>query len=164
MFESGQLEVASVDPRRQILRVALSGITPRLRRSWSRFSALMFSAYAWAVLVLVALWVWPCVALLPRLAWRHRIVTTGARAFFRFAGIPLDVRTQAPLPTAGAVIVANHSSYLDGAVMLAVCSGENVFVAKEELAHQFVAGAFLRKLDVIFVRRSDPTGGVEDAK
>jgi 1-acyl-sn-glycerol-3-phosphate acyltransferase len=76
----------------------------------------------------------------------------------------LNARTQAPLPTEGAVIVANHSSYLDSAVMVAVCPGETVFVAKEELAHQFVAGVFLRRLGVIFVRRSDPSGGVEDAK
>jgi 1-acyl-sn-glycerol-3-phosphate acyltransferase len=32
------------------------------------------------------------------------------------------------------------------------------------LAHQFIAGVFLRRLGVIFVRRSDRSRGVEDAK
>lgn len=164
IFESGQLKVASVSPQRQILRIALSGIAPRLRRSWSRLSVLTYSAYAWAVLVLVGLWVWPCVVLLPKLAWRHKIVTAGARAFFRLARIPLDVSTHAPPPIEGVVIVANHSSYLDSAVMVAIFPGKIAFVAKEELSHQCIAGVFLRKLGVIFVRRADPSGGVEDSK
>ncbi len=60
--------------------------------------------------------------------------------------------------------MANHASYLDGAVLAAVCSGEISFVAKEELARQFVAGPFLRRLGAIFVRRADPAGGVADAR
>ena len=49
-------------------------------------------------------------------------------------------------------IVANHSSYLDGMVVAAICPGESSFVAKEELARQIVAGSFLRRIGAIFVR------------
>jgi len=76
----------------------------------------------------------------------------------------LSVEFEAPLPEAKAIIVANHSSYLDGAVMAAVCPGTITFVAKEELARQRVAGAFLRALGAVFVRRTDPAGGVADAR
>jgi 1-acyl-sn-glycerol-3-phosphate acyltransferase len=59
-------------------------------------------------------------------------------------------------------IVANHASYLDGLVLTAVIPGELSFVAKEEFAGNLVAGPFLRRIGTLFVRRTDPRGGVED--
>ena len=38
------------------------------------------------------------------------------------------------------------------------------FVAKEELAHQFVAGYFLRRIGTLFARRFDPRAGIEDTE
>ncbi|MBX6366948.1 MAG: 1-acyl-sn-glycerol-3-phosphate acyltransferase [Rhodospirillales bacterium] len=51
---------------------------------------------------------------------------------------------------------SDHCSNLDGLVLAAVLSGEPVFVAKRELAQQFVAGPFLRALGAIFVDRLAP--------
>ncbi len=157
-------ETGRLSPRWQIARVALAGAGPRLHRLSSNLATLAFGAYAWGVLLLLAAFVFPCVLIAPKRAWRHRVLTAGARLFFRLTGILVNVQSDAPLPEANAIIVANHSSYLDGMVMTAVCPGEISFVAKEELARQLVAGSFLRRLGAIFVRRSDPAGGVADAK
>ena len=163
MFETGQLHIKSTSPRWQLLRIALAGIGPRLSRALSNLTTLAFDAYAWVALTLIAVCVWPCVILAPKRAWRHHIISAGARLFFRLIGCRLTVEREAPLPQDNAIIVANHSSYLDSAVLVAICPGEISFIAKEELAHQIVAGPFLRRLGAIFVRRSDPAGGVADA-
>ncbi len=165
MFEAGVLEGARASPQWQLLRLALTGAGPRLRRTLSNLGALLYGAYVWCALLLTAAWVLPSVLLAPKPSWRHSALRVGARAFFRLIGVSLRRRRRGACSSmANAIIVANHSSYLDGAVMAAVCPGSIAFVAKEELARQAVAGAFLRRLDAIFVRRTDPAGGVADAK
>lgn len=164
MFETGQLERKSIEPRWQIVRIALAGIWPRARRAFANLATLAYGAYAWGVLALVAVFVWPSVILAPQRAWRHHIVSAAARLYFRLIGCTLTVEIEAPLPQSNAILVANHSSYLDSAVLSAVCPGEISFVAKDELAGQIVAGPYLRRLGAIFVRRTDPAGGVADAR
>jgi 1-acyl-sn-glycerol-3-phosphate acyltransferase len=63
-----------------------------------------------------------------------------------------------------ATVVANHSSYLDGAVLCAAIPGELAFVAKRELAGQMIAGPFLRRLGTVFVERGDLAAGVADTQ
>ncbi len=164
MFETGMPDGARRSATWQLLRLALAGAAPRARRSLSNLSALLYGAWVWCALLMIAAWVLPSVLLAPKLSLRHAALRAGARALFRLIGVPLRVEAEAPVPRAKAIIVANHSSYLDGAVMAAVCPGPIAFVAKEELARQAVAGAFLRRLGAIFVRRTDPAGAVADAK
>jgi len=164
MFEQGMVKAGQSSPRWQIARLALAGAGTWLHRVSSNLAVWAFGAYAWCVLLLVAAWVLPCVLIAPKRAWRHYMLTASAKLFFGMTGISVNVQGDAPLPKVNAIIVVNHSSYLDGLVMAAACPGEISFVAKEELAGQMVAGPFLRRLGAIFVRRSDPAGGVADAK
>ena len=85
-----------------------------------------------------------------------------ACAFFSATGLTIEIETVARVPANRAIIVTNHSSYLDGAVICAAIPGELSFVAKEELAGQLVAGPFLKRLGALFVRRMDVSGGLED--
>jgi 1-acyl-sn-glycerol-3-phosphate acyltransferase len=85
-----------------------------------------------------------------------------ARAFFRITALPIEVHEEARVPEKRAILVSNHSSYLDGVVISATIPGKLSFVAKAELASQRVAGPFLRRLGTIFVRRTDVSGGIED--
>lgn len=164
MFESGRLRVKSESPQLQLVRIALSGAAPRLRKALANLATSAYNGYTWSVLAFIGVFMWPCVLATPKRSWRHRLVSAAARLFFRMIGCPLSVTRDAPLPQDNAILVANHSSYLDSAVLVAVCAGELSFIAKEELAHQRVAGPFLRRLGAIFVRRSDPAGGVADAR
>ena len=164
MFEIGQLRTKGKSPQWQLARIALSGVMPRLRRLSSTLTIWAYNAYAWSVLVAIGAVAWPCVLLTPRRIWRHRFLSAAARLFFRLIGCPLTITRDAPDPKDNAILVANHSSYLDSAVVVAACPGALSFVAKEELARQRVAGPFLRRLGAIFVRRSDPAGGVADAR
>ena len=62
----------------------------------------------------------------------------------------------------GAVLVANHASYLDGLALIAALPGETAFAVKHELAERFFAGLFLRRLGALFVERFDVERGIAD--
>ena len=51
------------------------------------------------------------------------------------------------------MVVSNHGSYLDGAIVVAALPRPCVFVAKDELRRQPVAGSYLRRLGTLFVER-----------
>ncbi len=108
--------------------------------------------------------VWLMVVLLPGRQRRHRLVRNAVRGFLWATGASPRVEWEGTLPEGGIMIVANHASYLDALVLTATIPGPLSFVAKEELARQQVAGAFLRRLGTLFVRRIDPKGGVEDTQ
>jgi 1-acyl-sn-glycerol-3-phosphate acyltransferase len=164
MFEAGLSEATRSSPGIQIARLAIAGLGARARRALRALAAAAYGAWFWLALALIGICAYPVVLLAPRRAWRHRALSAAARLFFRLARIALDVEVETPLLHGAAIFVANHASYLDGAVVTAVLPGEISFVAKEELARQIVAGPFLRRLGAIFVRRSDPMGGVADAR
>ncbi|VVO25973.1 Bifunctional protein Aas [Pseudomonas fluorescens] len=70
--------------------------------------------------------------------------------------MPFSVTGLARLPESGvSVLAANHASYLDGVILCAALPPRFSFVAKRELAEQWIAGLFLRKLGARFVERFD---------
>jgi 1-acyl-sn-glycerol-3-phosphate acyltransferase len=146
----------------QITRLTITGVLRRFRRGTQNLAELAYAAWWWFSLCLVAFFAWPMVVLLPRRAWRHAVVGSLANVFFYLAGLPLAVQRETKIPTERVILVANHASYLDSAVISAVVPGQLSFVAKEELARQFIAGNFLRRLGTIFVSRTDVGSGLED--
>jgi 1-acyl-sn-glycerol-3-phosphate acyltransferase len=162
LYESGTIAPDRRPLWWQIARLALSGSVVRLRRAASIAGELAYAGYWWIVFAILGAVAWTMVVLLPVKAWRHAVLRGAALAFFRAVGIPLDVTQEGMIPTAGAMIVANHASYLDGLALSAALRGDSSYVAKEELRRQVVSGAFLKRLGAVFVRRTDPRGGVED--
>ena len=47
---------------------------------------------------------------------------------------------------------------------MAILPARPIFIAKEELARELIAGPFLKRLGTLFVRRSSAEGGIEDTK
>jgi 1-acyl-sn-glycerol-3-phosphate acyltransferase len=148
----------------QVAWLTISGLGNRVRRVRRWLVEVTYAGYWWALLVTMAALAWPTVVALPRLQWRHRLIRMLARTFLRATGASPRVEAEAELPGRTFMIVANHASYLDSLVIAAVIPGPLSFVAKEELAHQWVAGPFLRRIGTLFVRRIDPKGGVEDTQ
>ncbi len=147
----------------QIVRLSVSGGLQRAKNSVRLAGEIAYAGWWWFALCALALITWPVVLLLPQRGWRHAFIGGVLRLFFRLTGMRFQVTQDASLPEDGAVLVANHSSYLDGAVLSAAIPGPLSFVAKQELENQFVAGPFLRKLGAIFVRRIDVGGSLEDS-
>jgi len=85
-------------------------------------------------------------------------VRTIARLALRLAGMRLEVRGLERLPEP-CIVVANHSSYLDGVVLCATLPPWFSFVIKREMARVPLAGTLLRRIGSEFVTRGDRAGG-----
>ena len=164
MYERGTL-ARSRHSRLAIARVTLRSWVPRARTVRQRTAAFGNGLIVWSlVLVLGA----PCaLALLvvPRRSWRFAIVRGALRLVAPLAGVRLTVTGGEALQrSAGAVVVANHPSWIDGAVLASVLPGAPVFVVGGELAHHVWSGPFLRRLGVEFVQRATHEEGAADTR
>lgn len=164
LFESGELSTERRALWLQVVRLGLDGITGYARRASRRLSELAYAAYWWLLLAALGLVVWPVVMLLPRRAHRHALVGAAGRCFFRMTGVALRVEGGAVSPDSGAIIVANHASYIDGLVLSAAIPGEITFVAKQGFESRPLVGPFLRRLGTLFVHRLDAKAGVQDTE
>jgi acyl carrier protein len=165
-FERGEVGVRAASARAQVLRLTLAAIVARLRAAGQALGRAAFGLWASVLFWLLAPTFWGLAVAMPTRELSWRVARFGARALLRGAGVPLAVRGLEHLPPAGraAVLVSNHASYLDGLVLVAALPRQCAFVAKHELAGQFVAGTFLRRLGALFVERVDRRRSVEDAQ
>ena len=100
----------------------------------------------------------------PRVTLRRGIARAAARTFFVLSGIRLHVTGLDRLPPGAAVVVANHTSYIDGVVLQAALPAHFAFVIKSEMGRVPVAGLLLRRLGSEFVERFDRHKGGVDAR
>ena len=147
----------------QLLRLALSGIGPELRRLGRLLGETLYAAWWWTVLG--GVFGFGCFAVLvlpsPRSRWRS--LRWIGRAALGAMGVPLEASGLEKIPSSGAVLVFNHSSYMDAFALAATLPGEPAIVAKRELEHQLVAGTILRRLAIPFVERYDVSASLTDA-
>ena len=99
---------------------------PRLLAvSYAAYSLGMFAVLGLAVLVLILPVPWQ--------RMRRRMVHRTARLWLWASGMRLTVTGLENLPESPCIVVANHTSYLDAAVLLSVLPWRNsAFVAKRE--------------------------------
>jgi len=90
----------------------------------------------------------------PGLKSRRQLARWGAATVFKLIGSPVTVDGQigerSPLP----LVVANHSSYLDGMILTAVLPPQYTFLIKREMNSVPIAGFILRRLGSEFVDRA----------
>ena len=121
---------------------------------------------AWCATVFVAVALTALIVGLPapRVLLRRGIARAAARTFFALSGIRLRVIGLDRLPPGAAVVVANHTSYIDGVVLQAALPARFAFVIKSEMGRVPVAGLLLRRLGSEFVERFDRHKGGVDAR
>ena len=164
LYQRGMLHAAQSRLWLQIVRLGAAGAGATLRRSYQRSGALLFGVYAWMLFAPLALVALVLVAVLPRPGWRRRATAALARMFLAASRIPVRVSGAEHLPPAGPItVVANHASYIDGVVMLAVVPERCVFVAKRELARHLPLRLLLRRIGTRFVERFAREDSVEGA-
>jgi 1-acyl-sn-glycerol-3-phosphate acyltransferase len=149
----------------QMMRLVMAGLKPRLRRSWRRLSELSYASYSWTMFTLIAPLTWLLVALCPRKDWCWSIARAAGRLLSRLLATHLSVEGLENVPrNSPCILVANHSSYLDGLVLACTLPIKCSFVAKSELAESFIPRVFLSRLRTEFVERLDMQKGVTDAR
>jgi 1-acyl-sn-glycerol-3-phosphate acyltransferase len=166
IYESGRYRTAQPQVGwRQLLKLSLSAIGPIARRTLRRLVELLYAAYFWMLMGILAGATY--LLLLPPLghATRWLIAHRAARTFIALSGIPFSVRGRERLSAARRqVIVANHSSYLDGIFLVAAGPTPCRFIAKRELERMPFIGASLRRLGSEFIERFDARASVEGAR
>jgi acyl carrier protein len=149
----------------QFVRLALASLRPQARRLWRRARDLMFAAYVWVAFAAGLAIAWPMVACTPGLTRRWRWLGWLARRLLGVTGAGPTLQGLENIPAAGSfVVIANHSSYLDGLVLVSVLPRPVAFVAKQELRENFFARIFLTRMGCLFVERFDRARGAEDAR
>jgi 1-acyl-sn-glycerol-3-phosphate acyltransferase len=114
----------------------------------------VYGAYAWLALLAISLPVAIAFVFTPGVLRRRSLAHHAAAFFLAAIGSRLRVKGR---PAAGpCIVVANHSSYLDGIILTAALPPRFSFLIKREMAHVPVAGFVLRRLGSQFVDRSSP--------
>jgi acyl carrier protein len=163
-YERGPAAVRPQAVWLQFMRLALAGAMPQLRRLLRVLRGMLYAVWAWAVFAVAFVVIFVVAALAPgKPAWS--VGQACARIFFRLCRVPIAVRGVEHLPAAGPyVVAANHTSYLDGAVLLSILPWQrNAFVAKRELRDNPVTRIFLGGLGAQFVERFDVQKSAEHA-
>ena len=163
LFEAGRIGAAPLTARRQVLRLALGTCGLWTRRVALRLGAALWGCWAVLCLGVLAPTAWLLIRWAgdPTRAWQR--AGAAARALFRLAAVPLQVRGVENLPRDACVLVSNHASYLDGVILVAALPRAFAFVAKRELQQHVLLGPPLQRLGVEFVERFDLQRSVADA-
>ncbi len=115
-----------------------------------------YTAYVAALLLLSGPVVWAVLAAGPRGRWATRLVGRWTRVMLAAAGCPVDVAGLDGVANLGpAVYVANHASYLDSVLMMAVLPADLRFAAKGRLARYPLLGTAIRKGEHIPIEKGD---------
>jgi 1-acyl-sn-glycerol-3-phosphate acyltransferase len=92
---------------------------------------------------------------MPGLERRRRTARGAARLFFWSIGSPVRVEGSSIEPHYPCVVVANHSSYLDGMILTAALPAGFTYLIKYQMSRVPIAGYILRRLGSAFVDRGN---------
>jgi acyl carrier protein len=163
-FESGMLS-GSVAPRPSRAPDA----TRTHRRTWDRrlsvaMASWAFAVYAWSLVALIGLPLWVAVQLPLGRRLRWMLTRAAGRSLAVLTGIELRVHGAVSPDGPPAIVVANHSSFVDALVLVLALPDAAVFVTSSDIGHQRFIGSFLRRLGCIFVHRGRAGRSEEDVQ
>ncbi|MGB7050267.1 MAG: lysophospholipid acyltransferase family protein [Acidimicrobiales bacterium] len=115
-----------------------------------------YGTYALVVSAVIALLLWPFVVLWPG-SWRRRYFAArfGAKCVQRLTRVPFTVVGAMP-DRRPLVIVANHESFVDGAVLILALDEPMIFIVGSVFADKPLIGRFLSHLGSVFAGGGTP--------
>jgi 1-acyl-sn-glycerol-3-phosphate acyltransferase len=125
---------------------------------------ILYGLCALAVFCLLFVLAAALAVIVPRLAWRRGLTRWVARISLVLFGLRVTTMGMANLPEDSCVVVANHTSYIDGVLLHAALPPRFSFVVKGEAARLPVAGFLLHRIGVEFVDRHSHGGRQRGAR
>ncbi len=129
-----------------------------------RWLVLPYAAWTGGVFMVLALTALLLILPLPGLTARRSVVRCAARLFLMLVGMRLTVHNAGRLGEQACVVVANHSSYLDGIVLYAALPPRFGFVIKREMSRVPLANLLLRRIGAHYVDRGQGQKGARDTR
>ena len=115
--------------------------------------SILYSLYAWVLLVPFAVTIWSLSVAPLTLAQRRSAGRSVARRLCQALDISVSVEGTLPASDQPSVIAANHSSFIDGLVLYVFLDTPVTFVASTDMEHQFLLGRIMRGFGCVFVDR-----------
>jgi len=164
-FLSGELRSDAPPAWLQLARLAAAASAGRIRAALLRTAAVTYGCYAVAMFVVLLFPAWLFVLISPSRKSSARVTTAALRAFLKVAAWRVRVDGREHLREAAPrMLVANHTSYTDIVVLMAVLGTDYHFVAKAEVMSMPFFRTFLRKLGHFSFRREDPRERLQQAE
>jgi 1-acyl-sn-glycerol-3-phosphate acyltransferase len=129
-----------------------------------RVAEVLFGIYAWATFFVCISAAILFALLMPGLNRRRRWVSGAARGWLSVAGVRSRVTGTDNIPEGHCIVVANHSSYLDGLILQAFLPPRFSFVIKGEMQKVPLAHFLLRRIGSRFVERFVAAASTRDAR
>ena len=123
-----------------------------------------YGLYCWLAFFVVAILALALVLLTPGIGVRRTMVRTAAWTYLYVTVTRCRVLNAERIPESPCIVVANHTSYIDGLVMAAVLPPRFSFVIKKEMNAVPLANWLLRRIGSEFVERFDRQKGALDAR
>ncbi len=164
-FLSGDLDSDAPPVWLQLARLAAASSAGRIRAALRRIAEVTYGSYAIAMFALLLFPAWLFVLISPSRKSAARVTTAALRAYLKVAGWRVRVDGREHLrENAPRMLVANHTSYADIVVLMAMLGTDYHFVAKAEVMSMPFFGTFLRKLGHFSFRREDPHARLQQAE
>jgi acyl carrier protein len=163
LYETGKTDVKQHGVWLQIARLAMSSAGRTVKNVLRRIGDTLYAGWWYLVTALGLVAAFFATLILPTLSARWSALRGIVRTVLALTGIRVNVTGTGNLPTGNAVILFNHTSYMDAVIIAAVLPGTPAFVAKKEFESQPFAGSFMRRLGVAFVERFDASASLADA-
>lgn len=162
LWEEGRIGERAPPVWLQFVRLALAGVAPRVRHALRELREGLFATWAWTLFAVLGSLALGVASLPLERATVWRASRALARGLARLSATPLSLAGLEHVPPAGqgAVLVANHQSYLDGLLMVAALPRAPRFLVKAELARSALLARPLARLGALFVERFDAAGGI----
>jgi fatty-acyl-CoA synthase len=164
LFLDGKLGRNARPPWVQVAELAAKGAGPRAltsgRRAGRRAVELVYGAGVLAMFGFGLVLLWLLIVLTRDRIRAARLLRRGARLMLRVAAIPVEIKGESAFDEAirrgACVFAANHSSYVDILVTVALLPAGVRFVAKGEVLTMPLIGTLVRRTGQFAFNRSEP--------
>ncbi len=161
-YLDGTLLQARASVGRQALGLALGSLPARAGKVARRVGAALYGGYAAGTLASFVLAAPVVARLRPAGRASRRTAVAEAKAALTLAGLRPAVTGLANIPEGGALLVANHSGYLDFLICLATLPTDTRFVIKGEVRDNPVIGPPLSRMGHVFIDRHSTARSLGD--
>ncbi len=161
LYESGNLGKGILPVWRQLLRLSREALPTWQKRTRKKLRQEIYACYCWFFFGFFTPLAWIGQMFIPTLSQRFRFIQTMARCFLFLTGISVKREGSGDFPSP-CIFVVNHSSYIDGLILIAALPDFVRFVAKRELESLWIVKDFLQRFGTLFVERFDLQESVKD--